>query len=111
MMYALIGTVLGFIVLAVILVLQLQVQVALMANKPSNNNISQDTVTQMFQQGLDRGLDVPMVCLFKMYNEFEILDFDSLSERLVELINEMIDDDNKYVEWYNKMQEHLKEDK
>lgn len=111
-MYMVIGVALGLIVLVVVLSLQIQTQVALLSNRPvTNNAINSDTITRAFQQGLGKGIDVPMVCLFKMYKDIEILDFDSMSGRLVELINEMIDDDSKYDEWYNKMQEYIKEDK
>ena len=63
----------------------------------------------VFRQGARQNWITVNVCLYKMWTELEILDYDSLQGKLQETIQELTDNPQKLEEWGKKFNKYIKE--
>jgi len=65
----------------------------------------------IFRQGARQNWLTVNVCLYKMWTELEILDYDNISSKLQETLEELTSDQNKLEEWASKFNIYIKDTK
>jgi len=79
--------------------------------KPENLQAGQGNPKELeiFRQGLQQGWIHVSISLYKMWNELEILDFDTLQSKLQQTLELLAKDPNELNKWAEKFKEYLKE--
>ena len=76
--------------------------------KQSVHNPDQRELT-IFKEGLQRTWTIVSISLYKMWTDLDILDFESLQEKLQKTLNELTSDQSKLEEWSRKLNEYMKD--
>jgi len=63
----------------------------------------------IFRQGIQQGWMHVNISLFKMYAEFDFLDFDSLQSKLQQTLEDLATNPEELNKWSVKFKEYLKE--
>jgi hypothetical protein len=97
--------------LCVIIILLFLINDNILKIKNSNNNVSNNNEKELelFRQGARQNWITVNVCLYKMYTELEILDYDSLQNRLRQNIEELTANPKILDEWGKKYNDYLKD--
>jgi len=72
----------------------------------SNNNNTKEL--EIFRSGLKQTWMYVNVSLFKMWNELDILDYDSLQSKLQQTLDDLSQNPKKMEEWSQKFNEYMK---
>jgi hypothetical protein len=80
--------------------------------KTSNNNQNQKTINDImnsfeFKEGTNYALTIIRICVFKMWQDQEILDFDNIDESIKANLTEITSNPEKLKEWNQKYSEYL----
>ena len=97
-----------FIMQCVILIFLLIIALQFNKNHNKNEEPPQRELT-IFKEGLQRTWTIVSISLYKMWNDLDILDFDSLQEKLQKTLNELTSDQTKLEEWSHKLNEYMKD--
>lgn len=63
----------------------------------------------IFRQGLQQGWMRVNISLYKMWNELDILDFDTLQNKLQQTLESLATNQDEMNKWATKFEEYLKE--
>ena len=66
---------------------------------------------EIFRHGAKQNWLTINVCLYKMWNELEILDYDNISTKLQQTLEELTNSPEKLEEWAKKFNEYIQEQK
>lgn len=75
-------------------------------NDPKNINDKRDL--EIFKSGLQQTWTYVNVSLYKMYRELDILDFDSIQNKLQQTLDELTTDPEKMEKWVKKLNDYVK---
>lgn len=64
-----------------------------------NNNSNLPKITQDFKNGINYAWSVMQVCLYKMYKENDILDFDNIFQDILKNINTLSNNNDEMKKW------------
>jgi len=77
--------------------------------KQETQNIPDPRELNIFKEGLQRTWTIVSISLYKMWSELDILDFDSLQEKLQSTLNDLTSDQKLLAEWSKKFNEYMVE--
>lgn len=97
------------IIILLCLVIFIQFAIYDKVNIKQKEQDTQSNDLEIFRQGARQNWITINVCLFKMWNELDILDFESIQNKLQETIQELTNDPKKLDEWGKKFNDYFKE--
>lgn len=74
-----------------------------------NAGFSNQKELEIFRQGLHQGWMHVNISLYKMWSEMDILDFDSIQNKLQQTLENLANNPNELNKWYEKFKEYLKD--
>ena len=107
-----ITSIIGVILLLVLLTVNtVSVKMDYISKNNVNKTALQISESPEFQAGLNHGFSLIQICLFKMWEDQEILDFDSISDEIKQTLNNVTQDKESFMKWQDKYVEYLKKKK
>ena len=101
--------IISIFVLILILLITNAIGVGLKIHKITEKNPTQDSVeTPEFKAGMNHAFYLVQMCLYKMYHEEELLDFESINNDIKNNLLNITEDKQKFNTWFNKYNEFLK---
>ncbi len=105
--------VIGFSLLAVLL-LGLNISLLAISNslkklKVTKNIPAPPLGIKEFKQGVDHTWNVTQIAIYKLYEEGQLLDYDSLTISIHNSINELTQDNSKLSLWNKKLNSYIQE--
>lgn len=100
-----------FIILCVILILMFAIYDKICEKNNTNVSSDESLLVQKemdaFQKGLQQGWMHVNISLYKMWNELDILDFDSIQSKLQQTIENLANDPKEMKKWAERFKEYL----
>lgn len=102
-------SVINIFVMILILLAINAIGVGLKIHKMSGTNPNQNvSETQEFRAGMNHAFHLVQMCLYKMWNTNDILDFDNINESIKENLLTITNSKENFKIWFNKYNEYLK---
>ena len=73
----------------------------------NNNNIEGEKNEEIFRSGLQQTWVYVNISLYKMYRELDILDFDSIQNKLQQTLDDLVKSPEKMEKWAKKYNEYV----
>jgi hypothetical protein len=109
MMMELTLLILSIVTLLVIINLGILILSKISNQAPAQNNIYNEQIA--ITKGIQQSWQTINIALFKMYREMDILDFDSIQQKLTSTINQLATNPNEMNKWQKELNEYLQENK
>jgi hypothetical protein len=101
------GIISVFILILILLIVN-SIYIKIGSNIDTKDNKPPINETKEFAAGMNHGFSLVLIALYKMWEEQNILDFDSLNEDLKTNVFTITSSPDKFLTWQNKLTEYIK---